>query len=101
MEDIQIVREFKVKVQEIFPDAEIYFYGSRARKTHHNDSDYDVLVLLNQITPAIRKNVYDLAWETGFKYDALIAPVLSLQETFYPSTASPFLNNVKRHGVVV
>jgi predicted nucleotidyltransferase len=101
MEDIQIVREFKIKVQEFYPDAEIYFFGSRARKTHQDDSDYDVLVLLKTVNPAIRNTVYDIAWETGFKYDALIAPVLSLKDAFYPSSASPFLNNVKQYGVAV
>jgi len=101
MKDIQIVREFKTKIHEIFPDAEIYFFGSRVKKTHQEDSDFDVLVLLKTITPAIRKAVYDIAWETGFKYDVLLAPVLSLQDAFHVSTASPFLNNVKRHGVAI
>lgn len=101
MEDIQIVREFKAKVLRSFPDAEIYFYGSRVKNTHREDSDYDLLVLLKEITPAIRKRIYDIAWETGFKYDAVLAPVLSPKDTFYPSTASPFFNNVKRYGVAV
>lgn len=101
MEDIQIVREFKKKVQHVYPDAEIYFYGSRARKTHHEDSDYDVLVILGKINPQIRKTIYDIAWEIGFKYDALITPVLSPWNEFYPSSASPFLNNVKNHGMMV
>lgn len=101
MEDIEIVREFKANVLGAIPDAEVYFYGSRVSKTHREDSDYDVLVLLTEITPAIRKRIYDIAWETGFKYDAVIAPVLSPRDAFYPSTASPFFNNVKRYGVAV
>ena len=101
MEDIQIVREFKSKVVKSFPDAEIYFYGSHFRRTHAEDSDYDLLVLLKEVTPAIRKRIYHIAWETGFKYDAVLAPVLSLKDIFYPSTASPFFNNVKRYGVAV
>lgn len=101
MDDIKIVRQFKRKVQEFYPDAEIYFYGSRVKKTHQEDSDYDVLVLLNEINPAARKAIYDIAWETGFKYDALIAPVLSLKDEFYPTTASPFLNNVKHNGMAI
>ncbi len=101
MDDIQIIREFKKKIQESFPDAVIYFYGSRVNKTNREDSDYDVLVILKEITPTIRQSVYDIAWETGFKYDAIIAPVLSAADVFYPSTVSPFLNEVKLHGVAV
>jgi len=101
MEDIQIVREFKEKVQDFYLDAEVRFYGSRARKTHHEDSDYDILVLLEEVTPSIRKTIYDIAWEIGYKYDALLVPVLSQKDDFYMSNASPFFNNVKQHGMVV
>ena len=101
MEDIQIIREFKTKVQVFQPDAEIYFYGSRVRKSHREDSDYDVLVLLNEVNPVVRKKVYDAAWETGFKYDVLVAPVLSLKGEFYSATGSPFFNNVKHQGMVI
>jgi predicted nucleotidyltransferase len=101
MKDIQIILEFKENVQRVYPDAEIYFYGSRVKKTHREDSDYDVLVLLEGVNPAVRKTIYDIAWETGFKYDALIVPVLSRRDDFYSSSASPFFNNVKSHGVAI
>jgi len=101
MEDIQIVQEFKRKVQRVYPDAEIYFYGSRVKRTHHDDSDYDLLVLLKKINPVTRKTIYDIAWGIGYKYDALIVPVLSRGDDFYPSSASPFFKNVKHHGMLI
>jgi predicted nucleotidyltransferase len=101
MEDIKIAKEFKKKVLKAYPEAEIYFFGSRVNKTHRDDSDYDLLVLLEDVTPSRRKAIYDIAWETGYKYDVLIAPVLSRRDNFYPSTASPFLNNVKKYGMVL
>ena len=101
MEDIQIVREFKERVQNVFQDAEIHFYGSRARKTHREDSDYDVLILLDEVTPSIRKTIYDIAWEIGYKYDALLVPVLSQKDDFYMPNNSPFFNNVKQYGMMV
>lgn len=101
MDDFNIVREFNRRVRELFPGAEIYFYGSRATRTHHEDSDYDVLVLLDDINYKIRKRVYDIAWEVGFEHEALIAPVLVPRKEFYLSSASPFINNVKRHGVAL
>lgn len=101
MEDIQIIVEFKSQVREVYPEAEVYFYGSRAAKTHRRDSDYDVLVVLGKISSSIRDIVYDLAWEVGFKYDAFISPVLVEKEEFVNLSASPFYNNVKRHGVMV
>ncbi len=101
MEDIQIVKEFKNEVLKAYPKAEIIFYGSRVNRTHREDSDFDLLVLLEEVTSSTRKTIYDIAWETGYKYDVLIAPVLSRMDKFYPSAASPFLNNVKNHGMVL
>lgn len=101
MEDIQIVREFKDNVKQVYPSAEIYFYGSRVKKTHRVDSDLDVLVLLKQVNPTARKVIYDTSWEIGFKYDILIAPVLSRSDDFHSFDVSPFFNSVKNHGVSI
>jgi predicted nucleotidyltransferase len=101
MDDIQIVKELKENIRAIYPDAEIYFYGSRVTRTHQDDSDYDVLVLLKQVNPNTRDTVYDIAWETGFKYDAFISPVLAQKDEFVGMTGSPFFNNVKNYGIAV
>jgi predicted nucleotidyltransferase len=101
MDDIQIIEEFKKHVREVYPEVEIYFYGSRATRTHHNDSDYDILVILNKVNPAIRDTVYDIAWEIGFRYDALISPVLAEKNEFVDMSESPFFINVKKNGLVI
>lgn len=101
MEDIEIVLEFKRKVRVLYPEAEVYFYGSRARRTHHRDSDYDVLVLLKTVTPSSRKKIFNIAWEIGFEQGVLIVPVLSKKEEFHHSTVSPFYNNIKSHGIAI
>jgi predicted nucleotidyltransferase len=101
MDDIQIVSELKKHVRAVFPEAEIYFYGSRVTKTHREDSDYDVLVILPEVNPTVRDRIYDIAWETGFKHDAFITPVLAEKDEFERMTASPFFNNVKHNGLVI
>jgi predicted nucleotidyltransferase len=101
MTDIEIVKEFKRKILDIYPEGEIYFYGSRVDQSHRRDSDFDVLVLLDTVDPRSRDNVYDAAWEVGFKSNVLIAPVLIQKDDFYHSTASPFLNNIKQNGLAI
>ncbi|MCK4762856.1 MAG: nucleotidyltransferase domain-containing protein [Candidatus Aminicenantes bacterium] len=101
MKDIEIIREFKEKVQDFFPRAGIYFYGSRVKKNHRDDSGYDVPVILNDVNSTTRKKIYDIAWETGFKYDASIAPVLSSKDYSYSARISPFWDNVKHHGLAL
>ncbi|NIM15136.1 MAG: hypothetical protein GTO45_24495 [Candidatus Aminicenantes bacterium] len=101
MDDIKIIEEFKKQAKEVYPEVEIYFYGSRATGTHHDDSDYDILVVLNEVNPVVRDTVYDIAWEIGFKYDALISPVLAEKNEFISMSASPFFNSIKKNGVVI
>ena len=102
MDDIQIILEFKNHVQAVYPEAEIYFYGSRVNKTHREDSDYDVLVILHEVNPTVRDTIYDIAWEIGFKHDAFITPILAGKHEFESMTASPFfINNVKHNGLVI
>jgi uncharacterized protein len=101
MDDIQIVSEFKKHVQQVYPKAEIYFYGSRVTRTHREDSDYDLLVILDEVTSNIRNNIYDIAWEIGFRFDVLISPVLTAKQEFLHLTGSPFFNNIKQNGMVI
>ena len=101
MDDIQVIKDLKKNIRAIYPDAELYFYGSRVTKTHQDDSDYDVLVLLKDVTPTARDTIYDIAWETGFKHDAFISPILAKKDEFVGMTASPFFNNVKHYGIAI
>lgn len=101
MDDIQIIEELKKNIQVVYPEVEVYFYGSRVTKTHRDDSDYDVLVVLDEVNPVSRDTVYDIAWEIGFKYDAFISPVLAEKDEFVRMSASPFFNNVKKNGLAL
>lgn len=101
MNDMFIVREFSKRIWSAFPDADIYFYGSRIAGTHSDDSDYDVLVALDTLSPVNRNRVYNIAWETGFQYDAFIAPVLAEKKEMQQHKASPFYQNATRYGRVL
>lgn len=83
------------------PSAKVYLYGSRARGTMKNDSDWDLLILLNKdkITAEMEKNVtyplYDLEFEIG----EVISPmVYSEKEWNSKHSVTPFYANVMREG---
>jgi len=50
----------------------IVLYGSRARGDHDPDSDYDVLVVVEQLDFAVQKTASRYAWEAGFGHCLLI-----------------------------
>lgn len=62
-------------------DAEaIILFGSRARRDHRPDSDWDILVMLNDGADvpahrcALRDKLFDLGFGQGTKIDPLIIP---------------------------
>lgn len=100
-ESNKILSEIKNTVKEKYPDAQIILYGSRAKGIARDDSDWDLLILLNKekITPEIEESVtyplYDLEIELG----AIISPmVYSLSEWNSKYRITPFYYNVMKEG---
>ena len=79
----------------------LYLYGSRARGTHHPDSDYDVFVVLRQrarpTIDALYDAVVDVVCETG----SLISLKIVSREHFQRLVAAgnPLVTNVLHDGV--
>ncbi|MEP7267553.1 MAG: nucleotidyltransferase domain-containing protein [Saprospiraceae bacterium] len=99
-----ILDRIKQTVHDHDPNAKIYLYGSRARGNAKPDSDWDLLILLNdgKITLDIERNItyplYDLEFEIG----EMISPrVYSELEWFSKYTITPFYANVMREGILL
>jgi len=59
----------KAAVLSVVPDAEVSLYGSRARGDEHEESDWDILVLIShtpteELKRAIRHPLYEIERET-------------------------------------
>ena len=99
------VRSFLALISPRYDMAGAIIYGSRARGTHHPDSDADVAVLLNgehqRFLPtklAMADLAFDVLLDTGIKISPL--PVW-LDEWEHPETYSnpALLHNIARDGV--
>lgn len=96
---MEIVSDFKKAVLQIYPEADIFFYGSRVKGNSTQDSDYDVLVVVRKLDRIIREKIYECAWETGYKFDVLIAPVVCGKAEFKRYSDSPFYQNILKTGL--
>jgi predicted nucleotidyltransferase len=66
----ELLARIKATVLAIVPEAEMSLYGSRARGDEHEESDWDILVLLpekptSDLKGSIRHRLYDIELETG------------------------------------
>jgi len=84
------------------PFAEAYLFGSRARGDYNIDSDWDIIILINEnrvtndIEDKFREDLYDIELESGQIISTFIYP-----KDYWNSTLvySPLYKNVIREGI--
>ena len=100
----KIVDAIKHTAQQIVPQgSQVILYGSRARGDARDDSDWDVLILLDKDN--IRPRDYDeytyplreLGWDIG----ECINTVLYTKKDWQHDIAAPFQQNVTREGIAL
>jgi predicted nucleotidyltransferase len=99
-----ILQLIKASVNSTDPDAVLILYGSYARGDYRDDSDVDLLVLLDQekITRTDEKRIkyplYDIEFNTG----TIISPlVFSKKDWETRHRITPFYENVNRECQVL
>lgn len=103
-EDKRLLMACKAAVQSIVPDADLILYGSRARGDAQEDSDYDLLVLVDRQTDvelekAIVDRLFPLELQTGRVLTMLVYNRAQWNSPIYQ--AMPFHRNVTQEGVVL
>lgn len=98
-----LLERIKSVILALEPDAEIYLYGSRARGDWDEDSDWDVLVLVQgEVTPARKMQIWDAIYEIELAASTNIGvTVKSLDEwrTDGLFHATPFYKTVQHDAV--
>jgi len=99
-EDKRLAQEFACRVRTLFPDAEIWIFGSRARGDAKPESDLDCLIVLDNPSRKADRAVRDIAWELGFEKDIVITTVVLGREDFErgPMSQSTLVANVFQEG---
>ena len=101
--DRQAVLEFQSRLTEITPLLELRVFGSRAREDATEESDLDLFIKVIELSRSLREQIYDLAWEIGFKYDRVISTFVVTESQIEQGIvgASPLLSKVLTEGIIV
>ncbi len=84
------------------PLAEAYLFGSRARGDSKSNSDWDILILINEskvtndIEDKFRNDLYDIELDSGQVISAFVYPKDYWQNTLI---YSPMFNSIKKEGI--
>ena len=97
-----MLQRIKQNVHEVDPQAEVWLYGSRARGTAHEESDWDILVLTPQPTLStsaeslLVDHMCDLIVETG---EVVQLFAYGKDDWHRRHSMTPFYQNVQREAI--
>jgi len=99
-----IVKEFKTRLVELYGDRlkSVLIYGSWARSVATEDSDIDVVVVLEgEVSPGREiDRMIAIITDTNLDYGVLLS-VYPVSVADFTSLRSPLLMNVRKEGVPV
>lgn len=102
MEVKKILEEFKRELERLYGSRlkEVILYGSWARGEATEDSDIDLLIILEgKVVPGKEiDRMIDIITDINLKYSVLISVYPISEEDFY-KIKSPLLMNVRREGI--
>lgn len=100
-EDNNIAYRIKESVKAVDPEAQVTVFGSRARGDAKQDSDWDILILVNypvtmEVENAFRDILFDLEIDSGEVFSTFIYN-RRIWDTRHKIT--PLYRNIRREGI--
>ncbi|GIK36386.1 MAG: nucleotidyltransferase [Chloroflexota bacterium] len=99
--DRQIAHEFQRRLTKVVPILDLRVFGSRARGNAAPDSDLDIFIEVETLTPELRQQISEIAWEVGFEFDRVISTIVATRDQLEHGAmgANPLILNIEREGV--
>lgn len=97
-----ITQKIRKVMHHIFPDTEIWLFGSEARGDARPDSDVDLLILLDKDDISVEDEMqisdplYKIELETGIQINPFI-----LSKKLWGKITTPFYENVMRERLAL
>jgi len=100
----QIFNEIQTLKRQLLPDEKLILFGSQARGDAHEESDWDLLVLLNKEKKNFNEDYDNYAYpftEIGWNYGVAINPIIYAKGEWEQGKNFPFYKNVMREGIEI
>lgn len=75
-DDLKVAKELKQRLASLAQLVDFRVFGSRARGNADEDSDMDVFVAVESLTPELKEGIHEITWDVGFKHFLVISPLI-------------------------
>ena len=104
MQKPSILQRIKTMGRQILPKgSSLWLYGSRARGDYRSDSDWDLIVLVNQDRQQLQDfdhYAYPFV-EMGWQHNTTISPMIYTRQEWQARSFTPFYHNVQQDKIVL
>jgi len=99
----QIFKEIQTLKRQLLPDEKVILFGSQARGDAHEESDWDLLILLDKDKKTREdEDKYGYPFdELGFSRGVAINALLYTKKQWEQGKIFPFHTNVMREGIEI
>ncbi|MCF7918849.1 MAG: nucleotidyltransferase domain-containing protein [Candidatus Cloacimonetes bacterium] len=98
----EILARIKAEICRIFPSAKVILYGSRSRGDYDENSDWDLLIILEEkIEENERTELINRLYDLELEIDQLFSPIIHNLSEWKEMEQSPFYRNVISEGKVI
>jgi uncharacterized protein len=101
--DDRILNEFSAEVHRCFGDRlkNIILFGSRARGDHSLDSDYDCLLIFDNVSPLLIDSIDDITADFLYKYNVLFSAFPVSETNYKKQNFNPLFMNIRQDGIAL
>jgi predicted nucleotidyltransferase len=95
------LEELRERLLNLYRVRDMQVFGSKARGTDVEGSDVDVMIVLEESTPAIESEIDDLVFEINLKHGCLIVPLYFGQDELEsgPLSEAPVYKRILSEGI--
>lgn len=99
----RILNEFVAEVHQRFGDRlkNIILFGSRARGDYSMDSDYDCLLIFDNVSPVLIDRVDEITADFLYKYNVLFSAFPVSEANYRQQDFNPLFLNVRLDGIAL
>jgi predicted nucleotidyltransferase len=101
--DDRILNEFIEAINQKFGPhlKKIILFGSRAREDNEADSDYDCLLVFDEVSPTLIDSVDDIAADFLYKYNAVFSAFPVSEAKYIKQKFNPLFMNIRHDGIAL